>query len=81
MTKGTYLFAAMSMLALAACGNTQSDRALSGGGIGAGVGAAGAAVTGANPVTGAVIGGAVGAATGALTDRDDVDLGKPVWRR
>jgi hypothetical protein len=32
------------------------------------------------PATGAVVGGAVGAATGALTDKDDVDLGKPVWR-
>ena len=30
---------------------------------------------------GAVLGGAAGAATGVLTDEDDIDLGKPVWRR
>lgn len=66
--------------ALAACGTSKSDRALSGGGIGAGVGAVGAAVTGGSPVTGAVIGGAAGAATGALTDKNDIDLGKPAWR-
>lgn len=67
--------------ALAACGTSKSDRALSGGGMGAGAGAAAAALTGGNPVTGAVIGGAAGAATGALTDEDDVNFGKPVWRR
>lgn len=62
------------LLALAACGNTTGERALSGGGIGAGVGAAGAAVTGGSPITGALIGGAAGAATGALTDKDDINL-------
>jgi len=65
--------------ALAACGNTPEERALTGGGIGAGAGAAGAAITGANPATGAIIGGAAGAATGALTDEDDIDLGDPFW--
>ncbi|MCP1335668.1 hypothetical protein [Futiania mangrovi] len=61
-------------LALTACGNTQGERALSGGGIGAGVGAAGAALTGGSVLGGAVIGGAAGAATGALTDKDDINL-------
>lgn len=65
----------------AACGHTTSDRALSGAGIGAGAGALGAAVTDGSPVTGAIIGGAVGAATGAITDSDDINLGKPVWRK
>lgn len=64
---------------LAACGESKTDRALSGGGIGAGVGAVGSAVTGGSPLTGAVVGGAAGAATGALTDKDDVNLGKPAW--
>jgi hypothetical protein len=49
---------------VAACGHSTSDRALSGGAIGAGVGAVGGAVLGGNPVTGAVVGGAVGAAAG-----------------
>ena len=65
---------------LTACGESKSDRALSGAGIGAGVGAVGSALTGGSPLTGAVIGGAVGAAGGAITDSDDVNLGKPVWR-
>ena len=68
-------------LAVAACGSTKTDRAVSGGGIGAGVGALGSAITGGNPVTGAVVGGAVGAGAGALTKQKDVDLGKPLWKR
>ena len=67
-------------LLLAACGETRGERALSGGGLGAGAGAALGALTGGSVLGGAVIGGAAGAATGALTGRDDVDLGRPVWR-
>ena len=63
-----------SSIALAACGNTQTERALSGGGIGAGVGAAGAAITGGSILGGAALGGAVGAVTGAVTDKNDIDL-------
>jgi len=71
----------ITMLALlAACGDTKGDRALSGGAIGAGVGAVSGAVIGGSPVTGAIIGGAVGAAAGGLTEKKNVDLGKPVWR-
>lgn len=78
--KTTTLLAAVIFIAtLAACGQTKSDRALSGGAIGAGAGAAGGALVGA-PLTGAIIGGAAGAATGALTDENQIDLGKPVWR-
>jgi osmotically inducible lipoprotein OsmB len=68
-----------SLGALGACGNTTGDRALSGGGIGAGVGALGGLMVGA-PLEGALIGGAVGAGTGALTNRNQVNLGRPVWR-
>jgi hypothetical protein len=65
---------------LAACGQSTSDRMLSGGGIGAGAGAVGGALLGGNPVEGALIGGAVGAAAGGLTDKKDINLGKPLWR-
>lgn len=65
---------------LSACGTSKTDRALSGGAIGAGVGAVGSSLAGGSAGTGALIGGAVGAGTGALTDKDDVNLGKPVWR-
>lgn len=75
----TVSFAAC-LLILGACGNTSGDRALSGAAIGAGTGAAAGALTGGSGVTGAVIGGAIGGVAGAVTDSDDVNLGKPVWR-
>lgn len=73
--------ALLSAVLLAACGSSTTDRAISGGGIGAAAGAGTAAVTGGNPLTGAAIGGAAGAAGGALTDEEDVDLGDPIWKR
>jgi osmotically inducible lipoprotein OsmB len=68
-------------LILTACGSSKTDRAISGGGIGAAAGAGTSAITGGNLVTGGLLGGAAGAATGALTDEDDVNLGDPIWRR
>lgn len=65
---------------LTACGNTRGDRIASGAGLGAATGAAAGMVTGGSGVTGALIGAGVGTAAGALTDSDDVNLGKPVWR-
>ncbi len=69
----------LSLMALAGCGTTTSDRAISGGLLGAAGGAAIGAATG-NAGTGALIGGAAGAATGAMTSPDQVNLGNPVWR-
>ncbi len=63
----------VAALALAGCGTTPGERALSGGLIGAGAGAAVGAVTG-NPAAGAAIGGAAGAIGGAATDPCDVNL-------
>ena len=71
---------AMMLVMLTACGAGQGERALSGGGLGAAGGAALTAITGGSVLTGAVVGGAVGAAAGALTDRRDIDLGKPIWK-
>jgi hypothetical protein len=68
------------LLTLAACGSSKMDRGLSGGAIGAGIGGAAGAVTGGSILGGAALGGAAGAATGVLTDKKDVDLGKPVWK-
>jgi hypothetical protein len=67
-------------LALAGCGHTTGDRAVSGGLIGAGSGAVIGAVTGIGPGTGALIGGAVGGIGGAVTSPRDVNLGRPIWR-
>ncbi|MBN8544440.1 MAG: hypothetical protein J0M34_09275 [Alphaproteobacteria bacterium] len=68
-----------STLLLSACGDTREDRAATG----ALAGAAAGAVVGAtvhSPVTGAAIGAGVGGTIGALTDKADIDLGKPIWR-
>lgn len=65
---------------LAACGQTQGDRALSGAGLGAAGGAAVGALTGGSVLGGAAIGGVAGGATGALTSPGTVDLGRPAWR-
>lgn len=71
---------AAALLAVAACGSSRSDRALSGAGIGAGAGALGGALTG-DPVTGAILGGLGGAAIGGFTNESQIDLGEPIWRR
>ncbi len=68
-------------LVLAACGSTQEDRGLSGAGIGAAAGAVVGAVTGLSIVEGVLIGAAAGGATGLLTDKSQVDLGEPAWKR
>lgn len=58
--------AAIVGLMLAGCGNNPTDRALTGGAIGAGTGAVVGSTMGA-PVAGAVVGGLGGAAIGAAT--------------
>lgn len=73
--------AVLALSLLTACGTTQSDRMLSGAGIGAGVGAIGGAVVGGNPVAGAAVGAAVGATAGAVIDKRKVNLGRPIWKR
>ncbi len=65
-------------LGLAACGTTPTDRAASGGLLGAGAGAAIGSLYG-DAGKGAVIGGIAGAAAGALTDPCKVNLGHPIW--
>jgi osmotically inducible lipoprotein OsmB len=65
---------------LAACGQTPTERGLTGAGLGAAGGAAVGGLTGGSPLTGAAIGGVAGGAAGALTSPRDVQLGQPAWR-
>jgi osmotically inducible lipoprotein OsmB len=65
-------------LALSSCGTTTSDRALSGGMLGAGTGAIIGSVAG-SAGKGALIGGLGGLALGALTSPAVVNLGEPIW--
>lgn len=69
------------VLALAACGTTTEDRAVSGAGIGAAGGAILGAVTGLSVVEGALLGTGVGALGGVFTDPDKVNFGDPIWKR
>jgi hypothetical protein len=73
MQRTTFAILFAPALALAACGDTTGERAVSGGAIGAGAGAAGSAITGGSAAGGALLGGAAGAAAGALTTDDDDD--------
>ncbi|HWE73973.1 MAG TPA: hypothetical protein VG328_12490 [Stellaceae bacterium] len=66
-------------LLLAACGQTPTDRALTGAGMGAAGGALLGAVVGA-PLVGALVGGSAGAVAGAATDPSEIYLGNPVWK-
>lgn len=80
MQTSKVILALAAVTMLTACGESKGDRALSGAGLGAGAGAIAGAVTGGSATTGALIGAGVGAAGGALTDKDDVNFGKPAWR-
>lgn len=73
------VFAFGAALLLAGCGQTPTDRALSGAGFGAAGGALLGAVVGA-PAIGAMVGASAGAVTGAATDPSQVYLGRPVWK-
>lgn len=70
----------MALALLAGCGSRPADRVVTGAGIGAGVGAVTGAIVGA-PATGAAVGAAVGGIGGGVTKQEDIDLGKPVWRK
>lgn len=69
MTKSRAALAALAVtgFAMAGCGYTPGERALSGGVIGAGAGAAVSGVSGGNIGTGAAVGAAGGAIAGAAT--------------
>jgi uncharacterized membrane protein len=66
-------------LLLSACGQTPTDRAMTGAGFGAAGGAVIGALAGA-PMIGALVGGAAGAVAGAATDPSEIYLGNPVWK-
>ncbi len=75
----TFALVTAACLALAACGTNPTDRAVTGGALGAGAGLAIGAVAGAPLLGAAVIGGAAGAVAGAVTDPHKVNFGRPAW--
>jgi len=70
-----------SALVLGACGTTPQERGLSGAGVGAGAGAIVGAVTGLSVLQGALLGATAGGLTGALTNKDQINLGEPTWKK
>lgn len=76
------LVLAASTMLVAACGTSQPDRVQGGAAAGAATGATVGLVGGPVGVAvGAVVGGGAGALTGATATPQQVDLGKPVWRK
>jgi hypothetical protein len=68
------------VLAVAACGTREPDRATGGAATGAATGAAVGALGGpVGVLAGAAIGAGAGAATGYATSPSDVNLGRPPW--
>lgn len=67
-----HLAIALLVALVVACGDTRTERGLTG----AGIGAAGGVLLGP---PGLIAGAAAGATTGVLTERDDLYLGRPVW--
>ncbi len=61
----------VAVIALSACGNTTTEKALSGAAIGAASGAVISETTGGSAATGAAIGGAAGAGAGAIKGEAD----------
>ena len=71
-----------ALLLLAACGRSEPGRVQGGAAAGAASGATVGLVGGPVGVAaGAIIGGGAGAIAGATTTPNQVDLGKPVWKR
>lgn len=64
------------MLFVSACGDTQTQRAVTGGAIGVGAGAIGGALVGGSVLGAALLGGVAGAAVGALTDKQQLNLNR-----
>ena len=71
----------VSLLGLSGCGYNSQDRVLSGAGLGAATGAVTTAVVGGSVGTGILLGTAAGAIVGGVTQNEDINLGKPFWRR
>ena len=82
MNLPSVLVLAAGTMLLAACGTTQPDRVQGGAAAGAATGATVGLVGGPVGVAvGAVVGGGAGALTGATATPQQVDLGKPVWKK
>ena len=72
---------AIASIVMSGCGTTPTDRGASGAGLGAAAGATLGAITGVGIVHSAVIGALAGGLTGAVTNNNQINLGKPIWKQ
>jgi hypothetical protein len=77
----TLALATAACVGLAACGTNPSDRAVTGGAMGAGAGLAIGAIAGAPLLGATIIGAGAGAIAGVITDPGKVNFGKPFWEQ
>jgi len=73
--------ASISIASLSGCGHTQFDRGMSGTMVGSAGGATVGLLTGATIAQGALLGAAGGAIVGLATGSNQMNLGKPFWRK
>ena len=78
ITHGTTMLVVATLCT--ACDTGTTERAASGGALGAAAGLGTAALTEADALGAGLIGAAAGAAAGALTEPETVNLGEPVWK-
>jgi len=71
----SWIICAGILTSVSACGDTQGQRALSGGAIGAGLGTVGGAIISSDPIAGALVGAIAGAGIGAVTRKDQINFG------
>ncbi len=73
--------ALITLAGLSACGHTQFDRGMGGAMVGSATGATIGALTGMTIAQGAILGAAGGAVVGLATNSNQINLGKPFWRK
>ncbi len=71
----------ISVVGLTGCGHTQFDRGMGGAMVGSAAGATVGALTGMTIAQGAILGAAGGAIVGLATDSNQINLGRPFWKK
>ena len=74
-------FTLITLAGLTACGHSQFDRGMGGAMVGSAAGATVGALTGMTIAQGAILGAAGGAVVGLASNSNQINLGKPFWRK
>ncbi len=74
-------FILISLTGLSGCGHTQFDRGMGGAMVGSATGATVGLLTGMTIAQGAILGAAGGAVVGLATNSNQINLGRPFWKK